>query len=96
MVPTGVYTDPPNPVHHHLQHILTTNSPVLNMLMVLLLSSYTGTDGNALTTTKDLDLYYEKIAKAFADIPDSTGTQSADELQAREENRIVGPKLRSC
>ena len=57
------------------------------------LSTYTGTDGNALTTTKDLDLYYEKIAKAFADIPDATGTTSADELQARvEENRIVAPQ----
>ena len=57
------------------------------------MSTFTGTNGSALTGINDLDLYYEKIAKAFADIPDSTGTQTADELQARvEENRIVGPQ----
>ena len=40
----------------------------------------------------DLDLYYQKVAKAFSDIPDSTSVLSADELQSRvEENRIVGP-----
>ena len=91
---TGVYTDPAQPSasspptysHHKLTCFEYADG-------VNVLSSYTGTDGNALTTTKDLDLYYEKIAKAFADIPDSTGTQSADELQARvEENRIVGPQ----
>ena len=91
---TGVYTDPAQPSasspptysHHKLTCFEYADG-------VNPLSSYTGTDGNALTTTKDLDLYYEKIAKAFADIPDSTGTQSADELQARvEENRIVGPQ----
>ena len=32
------------------------------------LSTFTGTDGNALTTTKDLDLYYEKIAKVSPQI----------------------------
>ena len=48
---------------------------------------------NALSVT-DLDLYYQKVAKAFSDIPDSTSVLSADELQSRvEENRIVGPKL---
>ena len=91
---TGVYKDPALPSasspptfsHHKLccfEYCDGTNP----------LSTFTGTDGNALTTTKDLDLYYEKIAKAFADIPDATGTTSADELQARvEENRIVGPQ----
>ena len=91
---TGVYKDPAQPSasspptfsHHKLccfEYCDGTNP----------LSTFTGTDGNALTTTKDLDLYYEKIAKAFADIPDATGTTSADELQARvEENRIVGPQ----
>ena len=91
---TGVYKDPAQPAasspptfsHHKLccfEYCDGTNP----------LSTFTGTDGNALTTTKDLDLYYEKIAKAFADIPDATGTTSADELQARvEENRIVGPQ----
>ena len=55
------------------------------------LSSTNGTDGNALSVT-DLQLYYQKVAKAWQDIPDSTSVISADELQARvEENRIVGP-----
>ena len=47
--------------------------------------------GNAFTIT-DLDLYYQKVAKAFDDIPDTTGVVAADEFQKRvEENRIVGP-----
>ena len=59
--------------------------------MVLGSISVNGTDSNALAVT-DLDLYYQKVAKAFADIPDTTSVLSADELQARvEENRIVGP-----
>jgi len=40
----------------------------------------------------DLNLYYQKISKAYATIPDSSGVVSQDQLQARvEENRIVGP-----
>ena len=55
------------------------------------LSSVNDTLGNALTIT-DLDLYYQKVAKAFDDIPDTTGVVAADEFQKRvEENRIVGP-----
>ena len=55
------------------------------------LSTVNGTDGNALSVN-DLQLYYQKVAKAWEDIPDSTSVISADELQARvEENRIVGP-----
>ena len=43
-------------------------------------------------TTTDLDLYYQKISKAYATIPDASGTIAQDQLQARvEENRIVGP-----
>ena len=62
------------------------------MLMEKYTKSCQGTDGNALTTTKDLDLYYQKVAKAFTDIPDATSVTSADDLQKRvEENRIVGP-----
>ena len=54
-------------------------------------STVNGTDGNALSTN-DLALYYQKVAKAWQDIPDSTSVISSDELQARvEENRIVGP-----
>ena len=48
-------------------------------------------NSNALSTS-DLGLYYQKVAKAWQDIPDSTSIFASDELQARvEENRIVGP-----
>tara|TARA_B100000131_G_scaffold214593_1_gene206291 strand:- start:1234 stop:4806 length:3573 start_codon:yes stop_codon:yes gene_type:complete len=43
-------------------------------------------------TTDDLDLYYQKISKGYATIPDSSGLVAQDQIQARvEENRIVGP-----
>jgi hypothetical protein len=41
---------------------------------------------------EDLDLYYQKISKGYAVIPDTSGIPSQDQLQTRvEENRIVGP-----
>jgi len=40
----------------------------------------------------DLELYYQKISKGYAVIPDTSGLPSQDQLQPRvEENRIVGP-----
>ena len=40
----------------------------------------------------DLELYYQKISKGYAVIPDTSGIASQDQLQPRvEENRIVGP-----
>ena len=40
----------------------------------------------------DLEIYYQKVSKAFATIPDTSGDPAADQIQARvEENRIVGP-----
>jgi hypothetical protein len=40
----------------------------------------------------DLDIYYQKVSKAFATIPDTSGDPTQDQIQARvEENRIVGP-----
>jgi len=40
----------------------------------------------------DLDIYYQKVSKAFATIPDTSGDPETDQIQARvEENRIVGP-----
>ena len=40
----------------------------------------------------DLDIYYQKVSKAFATIPDTSGDPATDQIQARvEENRIVGP-----
>jgi hypothetical protein len=42
--------------------------------------------------SSDLDLYYQKISKGYATIPDSSGIVAQDQIQARvEENRIVGP-----
>jgi len=40
----------------------------------------------------DLDIYYQKVSKAFTTIPDTSGDPGTDQIQARvEENRIVGP-----
>ena len=40
----------------------------------------------------DLEIYYQKVSKAFATIPDTSGDPNTDQIQARvEENRIVGP-----
>jgi len=40
----------------------------------------------------DLEIYYQKVSKAFAAIPDTSGDPATDQIQARvEENRIVGP-----
>jgi len=89
---TGVYSDPAQPLastppsysHHKLTCFEYADGRNVQSLI-------NGTNSSALTVT-DLDLYYQKVAKAFADIPDTTGVLTADELQARvEENRIVGP-----
>ena len=40
----------------------------------------------------DLEIYYQKVSKAFAAIPDTSGDPALDQIQPRvEENRIVGP-----
>ena len=89
---TGVYSDPAQPsastppTYSHHKLCCFEYSDGKNIL-----SSVNDTSGNALTIT-DLDLYYQKVAKAFDDIPDTTGVVAADEFQKRvEENRIVGP-----
>ena len=88
----GVYKDPAQPSasspptysHHKLTCFEYADGKNI-------LSSVNDTSGNALSVS-DLQLYYQKVAKAWQDIPDSTSVISADELQARvEENRIVGP-----
>ena len=88
----GVYKDPAQPSasspptysHHKLTCFEYADGKNVQ-------TTVNGTDGNALSVT-DLQLYYQKVAKAWQDIPDSTSVISADELQARvEENRIVGP-----
>ena len=89
---TGVYKDPAQPSasspptysHHKLTCFEYADGKNTQSLV-------NDTAGNALTVT-DLDLYYQKVAKAFTDIPDSTSVITADDLQKRiEENRIVGP-----
>ena len=41
---------------------------------------------------EDLELYYQKISKGYAVIPDTSGVVAQDQMQTRvEENRIVGP-----
>ena len=89
---TGVYKDPAQPSasspptfsHHKLTAFEYADGRNVQ-------TGVNDTSGNALAVT-DLDLYYQKVAKAFSDIPDSTSVLSADELQSRvEENRIVGP-----
>ena len=88
----GVYKDPAQPSasspptysHHKLTCFEYADGKNI-------LSSVNDTSGNALSVS-DLQLYYQKVAKGWSDIPDSTSVISADELQARvEENRIVGP-----
>ena len=89
---TGVYKDPAQPSasspptfsHHKLTCFEYADGRNIQ-------SGTNDTAGAALSVT-DLDLYYQKVAKAFSDIPDSTSVLTADELQSRvEENRIVGP-----
>ena len=89
---TGVYKDPAQPSasspptysHHKLTCFEYADGTNIQ-------SGVNDTSSAALSVT-DLDLYYQKVAKAFSDIPDSTSVLTADELQSRvEENRIVGP-----
>ena len=89
---TGVYKDPAQPSasspptysHHKLTCFEYADGTNIQ-------STVFDTSSTALAVT-DLDLYYQKVAKAFSDIPDSTSVLTADELQSRvEENRIVGP-----
>lgn len=45
-----------------------------------------------LTSRTDLEIYYQKVSRAFTTIPDTSGVPSQDQIQPRiEENRIVGP-----
>jgi len=53
-------------------------------------SDYTAVDD--IQERTDLEIYYQKVSKAFASIPDTSGDPDTDQIQARvEENRIVGP-----
>ena len=92
--PDSVETIPPKFSHHRLTCFEFADG--LNPLSTLISQ---GTVPNAdysavpnILTRTDLDIYYQKVSKAFATIPDTSGDPTTDQLQARvEENRIVGP-----
>ena len=92
--PDSVETIPPKFSHHRLTCFEFADG--LNPLSTLISN---GTVPNAdysavpnILTRTDLDIYYQKVSKAFATIPDTSGDPTTDQLQARvEENRIVGP-----
>ena len=102
---TGVYfkpdsseTIPASYSHHKLTSFnFADGNNSLNYLI-----NTTGTVSNSTEITQstipnllertDLDIYYQKVSRAFATIPDTSGDPSTDQIQARvEENRIVGP-----
>ena len=99
---TGVYfrpdsteTIPPSYSHHRLTAFGFADG--VNSLQYLIETEGTVPAGdysavpNILERT-DLDIYYQKVSKAFATIPDTSGDPQVDQIQARvEENRIVGP-----
>jgi hypothetical protein len=98
---TGVYfrpdsteTIPPSYSHHKLTAFgfadgVNTLSELIDQGRVPN-SDYSAVS-NILDRT-DLDIYYQKVSKAFATIPDTSGDPDTDQIQARvEENRIVGP-----
>jgi len=92
--PDSVETLPPKYSHHRLTCFEFADG--LNTLSQLIAN---GTVANAdysavpnILDRTDLDIYYQKISKAFATIPDTSGDPTTDQIQARvEENRIVGP-----
>jgi len=99
--PTGVYFKPdstetiqPSYSHHKLTCFgFADGANTLSDLITqgrVPASDYSAV-ANILERT-DLDIYYQKVSKAFATIPDTSGDPATDQIQARvEENRIVGP-----
>jgi len=92
--PDSVTTLAPKYSHHRLTCFEFADG--LNSLSTLISQ---GTVPNAdysavsnILERSDLEIYYQKISKAFATIPDTSGDPTTDQIQARvEENRIVGP-----
>ena len=92
--PDSVSTLAPKYSHHRLTCFEFADG--LNTLSTLISA---GTVPNAdysavpnILERTDLEIYYQKVSKAFATIPDTSGDPSTDQIQARvEENRIVGP-----
>ena len=102
---TGVYykpddseTIPPSYSHHKLTGFEfadgnNTLSQLINDLGTVENSAeITGSSIPNLLERTDLDIYYQKVSRGFATIPDTSGDPATDQIQARvEENRIVGP-----
>ena len=92
--PDSTETIPPKFSHHRLTCFEFADG--LNSLSTLITG---GTVPNAdysavpnILERTDLEIYYQKVSKAFATIPDTSGDPATDQIQTRvEENRIVGP-----
>ena len=93
--PGSTATIPPKYSHHRLTCFefadgVNTLSDLITQGNVPQSEEYANV-ANLLERT-DLEIYYQKISKAFASIPDTSGDPATDQIQARvEENRIVGP-----
>ena len=102
---TGVYfkpddseTIPPSYSHHRLTAFEfadgtnTLNELINDLGTVENSAEITGSSIPNLLERTDLDIYYQKVSRGFATIPDTSGDPATDQIQARvEENRIVGP-----
>ena len=92
--PDSVETLPPKYSHHRLTCFEFADG--LNPLSTLIAQGTVPQDDYTAVANiqerTDLEIYYQKISKAFAAVPDSSGDPDTDQIQARvEENRIVGP-----
>ena len=92
--PDSIDTLAPKFSHHRLTCFEFADG--LNPLSTLIANgtvpddNYTAVDD--IQERTDLEIYYQKVSKAFASIPDTSGDPDTDQIQARvEENRIVGP-----
>ena len=92
--PGSTKTIPPKFSHHRLTCFEFADG--LNPLSALLsqgrvpAGDYTAVPN--IDQRTDLEIYYQKVSKAFTAIPDTSGDPAQDQIQARvEENRIVGP-----
>ena len=90
--PTSTTTVAPKYSHHRLTCFefadgVNSLSTMIDQGRVASSASY-----SSVLERTDLEIYYQKVSKAFATIPDTSGDPDADQIQARvEENRIVGP-----
>ena len=93
--PDSTETIPPKFSHHRLTCFEFADG--VNSLSKLISDGRVENDPDfatvsGITERTDLEIYYQKVSKAFATIPDTSGDPADDQIQARvEENRIVGP-----